>query len=51
MNLNLPEVAVSDRISVVKVNESTTLANLDGPGCIRHIWATGSRKKNNGKVH
>ena len=48
MNLNLPEVAVSDRISVVqrvKTNERTTLANLEGPGCLRHIWGTAGRKK------
>ena len=43
MNLNLPKVAVPDRVSQVqqiKVNERTTIANLEGPGCIRHIWAT-----------
>ena len=54
MNLNLPKVAVSDRVSLVeriKANERTTIVNLEDPGCIRHIWATVSRKKNDGKVH
>lgn len=49
MNLNLPKVAVSDRISVVervKTNERTTFANLEGPGCIRHIWGTAGREGN-----
>ena len=49
MNLNLPEVPVSDRTSIVqrvKVNERTTLANLEGPGCIRHIWGTAGREGN-----
>ena len=48
MNLNLPKVAVPDRVSLVqriKVNERTTIANLEGPGCIRHIWGTAGRKK------
>ena len=49
MNLNLPKVAVPDRISLVqpiKANERTTVANLEGPGCIRHIWATAGREGN-----
>ena len=53
MNLNLPKVAVSDRVSRVqriKVNERTTLANLEGPGCIRHIWATAGREGNGRQV-
>ena len=48
MNLNLPEVPVSDRTSIVqrvKGSERTTLVNLEGPGCIRHIWGTAGRKK------
>ena len=53
MNLNLPKIAVSDRISLVqrvKVNERTTLTNLEGPGCIRHIWATAGREGNGRQI-
>ena len=53
MNLNLPEVAVPDRVSLVqpiKVNERTIIANLEGPGCIRHIWATAGREGNGRQI-
>ena len=53
MNLNLPKVAVPDRISLVqpiKANERTTIANLEGPGCIRHIWATAGREGNGRQI-
>ena len=53
MNLNLPKVAVPDRISLVQpitANERTTIANLEGPGCIRHIWATAGREGNGRQV-
>ena len=53
MNLNLPKVAVSDRISLVqpiKADERTTVANLEGPGCIRHIWATAGREGNGRQI-
>ena len=49
MILNLPKVAVPDRVSLVQpitANERTTIANLEGPGCIRHIWATAGREGN-----
>ncbi|MGI5820334.1 MAG: DUF2961 domain-containing protein, partial [Armatimonadota bacterium] len=45
--LDLPELAVSDRVSVVKTLEAgtrETWAELDGPGCIRHIWVTMTRE-------
>lgn len=41
MNLNLPNHAVSDRVSKVarvEGGERVTLAQLDGPGCIRHLF-------------
>ena len=41
MNLRLPEMAVSDRVSVtpaLTAGETRTAARLDGPGCIKHIW-------------
>lgn len=39
--LDLPEVAVSERVSFVKrleANQRETYATLDGPGCIKHIY-------------
>jgi len=42
IELHLPKTAVSDRVSVrtpLPENQRRTCANLDGPGCIRHIWA------------
>jgi hypothetical protein len=44
--LNLPEDAVSNRVSLVTTIEpgkKRTYATLDGPGCIRHIWCTAGR--------
>jgi hypothetical protein len=44
--LDLPEHAVSDRVSFVKridANKKETYASLDGPGCIRHIYLTLSK--------
>ena len=41
--LDLPDEAVSDRVSLVRLqaaNVRETWAALDGPGCIRHIWLT-----------
>jgi hypothetical protein len=41
--LNLPGRAVPDRVSLVRkleAGESAVYADLDGPGCIQHIWAT-----------
>lgn len=49
MDLKLPEVAVSDRVTVIErmaANERKTFANLEGPGCIRHIWTTAGRAGN-----
>ena len=46
--LDLPKNAISDRISIVKrcgPNERFTIADLDGCGCINHIWVTPWRKK------
>ena len=42
LTLDLPEPAVSDRVSCYRhlaAGEQVTCAQLDGPGCIRHIWA------------
>lgn len=45
-DLDLPKHAVSHRVSLVtKVDakDKLTFADLEGPGCIRHIWLTHSR--------
>lgn len=41
MNLQLPTVAVADRVSVVRSfepHQKQTFAILDGPGCIQHLF-------------
>ena len=41
MDLNLPELAVSNRISItpnIQAGENRAVAWLEGPGCIQHIW-------------
>ena len=49
MLLDLPERAIPQRISLsgstghVAAGETRTLAELDGPGCIQHIWLTMTR--------
>lgn len=46
MNLKLPADAVSDRASAIQhvpPGKSVSLALLEGPGCIRHIFATTNR--------
>ena len=46
MNLNLPNLAIPDRVSIKRVlrpREKYVYANLDGPGCINHIWVTPTR--------
>ena len=53
MDLNLPGVAVSDRVSLsrrIKAGERTTMASLDGPGCIRRLWVTDGRRGNGRQV-
>ena len=43
LDLELPGNAVSRRASLysnINPHERKTYANLEGPGCIRHIWAT-----------
>jgi len=53
MNLNLPKVAVPNRVSLVQrmeANTRTTFADLKGPGCIRHIWGTAGREGKGRKV-
>ena len=48
MNLNLPEMPVSDRVSFVRLleaNSRQTYAEFDGPGCIRHLWVANTRKE------
>ena len=47
MNLKLPATAVSDRVTACRrlaANERATFANLDGPGCIRHLWVSAGRQ-------
>ena len=42
-NLDLPDYAVTDRVSLrdeVPANTKYVVAELDGPGCINHIWMT-----------
>ena len=44
--LNLPPAPVPDRVSLVTgvdPGERKVFADLDGPGCIRHIWVTMTR--------
>ena len=53
MNLNLPREAVSDRVSLsrrIKAGERTTMASLEGPGCIRRLWVTDGRRGNGRQV-
>ncbi len=41
MQLNLPDHPIPDRVSLttrLPAHETLTCAELDGPGCIRHIW-------------
>ena len=43
LNLQLPDVAVPDRVSIARPlqsNERYTYAGLDGPGVIRLLWVT-----------
>src|SRR4051812_35317369 len=46
LDLDLPKNSVSSRASLVTqipANTKKTYADLEGPGCIRHIWATTTR--------
>ena len=46
MNLQLPKFAVPDRVSLTQplpANEKVVYAELDGPGCIQHIWVVLTR--------
>ena len=46
MELQLPDRPVTDRVSLVhtlNAGERRTYAELDGPGCIQHIWVVLSR--------
>lgn len=46
MKLALPDRAVSDRVSVIRAiapGRRDTFAELDGPGCIRHLYMTTNR--------
>ena len=41
--LDLPDEAVSDRVSITRgigANRRETWVDLDGPGCINHLWIT-----------
>lgn len=47
MNLNLPANPVPDRVSLTQylpAHERLTCAELEGPGCIRHIWMAWGRQ-------
>ena len=49
MKLNLPQTAVSDRVSRVnrlQGGQRAVLAELKGPGCIRHLFLVLSRPRN-----
>ena len=46
MDLNLPQHAVPDRVSITEAlpaNKRKTYALIDGPGCIQHIWVALAR--------
>ena len=46
MNLHLPSSPILDRVSItgpLPPNQRTTSAQLDGPGCIQHIWVVLTR--------
>ncbi len=48
MNLHLPPSAVSDRVSIsrmLQTDSKQTFAQLDGPGCIWHIWVATARQE------
>ena len=43
VDLDLPSVAVSDRVSITRgigADRKETWVELDGPGCINHMWVT-----------
>jgi hypothetical protein len=44
--LDLPSHSVSDRVSITRgigSNRKETWMELDGPGCIKHIWIANAR--------
>ena len=46
INLHLPPSPILDPISItdpLAANHRTTYAQLDGPGCIQHIWVVLAR--------
>ena len=46
MDLQLPEVGIPDRVSMtgpLLANQKAVYAELDGPGCIQHLWVVLSR--------
>ncbi len=46
MDLQLPEVGIPDRVSMtgpLLANRKAVYAELDGPGCIQHLWVVLSR--------
>jgi len=51
MDLDLPGRVVPDRVSLgggagyLEAGETRTLATLDGPGCIRHLWVCMTRSE------
>ncbi len=50
--LDLPHKAVAARVSLttsVPANSRKTFADLEGPGCIRHLWITDSRDDNDAR--
>lgn len=52
MHLNLPSKPVPDRVSLTRhlaANSRKTYADFEGPGCIRHLWMTMTRKENSNR--
>jgi len=52
--LDLPEQAVSDRVSITRgiaADRKETWMELDGPGCIKHIWITLKHPKHSDMVN
>jgi hypothetical protein len=48
VNLRLPDHPIPDRLSLVQSLDSfsrRTFAELEGPGCIQHLWVTVTRKE------
>jgi hypothetical protein len=50
LGLELPKSGIPDRVGItrkISSGKSVVVAELDGPGCIRHLWMTLSKPWNN----